>query len=549
VSSRKETPLHSSIRFVIFVGAACIAYFAIALLVLPAAAGTNTWTAIGPSGANNTYGAPFAVDPSSPSTIYSMVNGTTIMKTTDSGGHWQALATAPSNFKSLVIDPAAPATIYALGGTAQGLATSAYKSIDGGVTWARVLSAPYIDLLAIAPSRSSTLYAESNGAVLKSIDGAASWTKIGTVFDAWKLAIDPTNADVVYVGTTGPEAKIFKLTPGTDQLRQLPISFPAEAYVEALAVDPVTPSVAYATYAVFSGNDSLVEAGMFKTIDGGETWMVAQKWIDGQSPPSDPILDAMALAIDPSAPWRIFATTNGGVYMSSDAAASWVLINSGLSFPSWGIDIDRTGSILRTASYTGLFEYRLAPAAPEAHTAIEYGLTTVWDYGGYFSYFVATSPAEIAALDSGALDGCCGYLWQRTGETFDVWTSPAGGALPACRFFYATFSIDHDVSTLNLDHFYTPYAAECAAVRARPDWQFEGIAFYLRLPDADGHCPPGTNVLYRLYNDGRDGGPAHRFTTSAATIGEMLAIGWIVESNGPTSAFACVPSPAPPSTL
>jgi photosystem II stability/assembly factor-like uncharacterized protein len=546
--------MQSNIRLLILFAIACVAGLANALLALPANAGTNTWTAIGPYGANNPYGTPFAVDPSSPSTIYSMLNGTTIMKTTDGGGHWDALATSPANFKSLMIDPASPTTIYALGGTALGLPTSIYKSVDGAATWVSETNGldgvAYIQLLAIAPSRSSTLYVlpEFQVGVLRSIDGGASWTKIDTAFEAWKLAIDPTNADVVYVGTVGSEAKIFKSTNGGEQWRQLPISLPAEADVEALAVDPITPSVVYATYSVSSGNDILVEAGMFKTIDGGETWTVAQKWILGQSPPSDPILDAMSLAIDPSAPWRIFATTNRGVYMSSDAAASWVPINSGLPFPVWGIDIDRTGSILRTASYTGLFEYRLTPAAPEVRTAIEYGLTTVWDYGGYFSYFVTSAPAEIAALDAGALNGCCGYLWQRTGETFDVWTSPSGGALPTCRFLYEALSIDHNISTLNLDHFYTPYSAECAAVQARPDWQYEGIAFYLRLPGADGLCPPGTNVLYRLYNNGIGGGPAHRFTTSTATIDEMRARYWIVEGNDPTVAFACVPSSAPPST-
>jgi hypothetical protein len=238
------------------------------------------------------------------------------------------------------------------------------------------------------------------------------------------------------------------------------------------------------------------------------------------------------------------------VYASTDAGGSWVPIDAGLPKPLWGLYLDATGSILRTASYTGLFEYLVTPAAAEVQTAVEYGLTTVWDYGGHFSYFVTSSPAEIAALDAGALDGCCGYLWQRTGETFGVWTGPAGGALPTCRFFYATFSIDHNISTLNLDHFYTPYPTECAAVQAHPDWhwQFEGIAFYLQVPDESGRCPFGTTILYRLYNNGTFGAPAHRYTTNAATFNEMLAEGWAFEGDSRTFAFACVPSSTLPST-
>ena len=86
--------MHSNIRLVISFAIGCVGCLATALLALPAAAGTNSWTPIGPGGANNSYGAPFAVDPSSSSTIYS-VNGTPTMKTTDGGGYWTVLALAP----------------------------------------------------------------------------------------------------------------------------------------------------------------------------------------------------------------------------------------------------------------------------------------------------------------------------------------------------------------------------------------------------------------------------------------------------------------------
>ena len=104
--------------------------FASALVVLPAAAGTNSWTAIGPVA----YPFAFAVDPSSPSTIYSVVNGNTVTKTTDGGGHWADLAVlAPDQVNSLVIDPRSPATIYAALGDPWDLAdVPIYKSIDGG---------------------------------------------------------------------------------------------------------------------------------------------------------------------------------------------------------------------------------------------------------------------------------------------------------------------------------------------------------------------------------------------------------------------------------
>ncbi|HEV8553678.1 MAG TPA: hypothetical protein VGR65_09895 [Casimicrobiaceae bacterium] len=173
-----------------------------------------------------------------------------------------------------------------------------------------------------------------------------------------------------------------------------------------------------------------------------------------------------------------------------------------------------------------------APAATaQTQTAVEYY------YGGWNFFFVTAFPDEIAALDGGAFGGA----WKRTGETFDVWTGPTNGAVPTCRFFSTIFAPKSS-------HFYTPYAAECAALKAGTGWQFEAIAFYLQLPDANGNCPAGTEVLYRLYNNGMGGAPNHRFTRNAALFNQMRAAGWPFEGDGRTGAFACVPQSAPPAS-
>ncbi len=192
------------------------------------------------------------------------------------------------------------------------------------------------------------------------------------------------------------------------------------------------------------------------------------------------------------------------------------------------------------------------PAAAQVQTAVEYGFYSYWDDCYYYnsgvtlvcdygSYFVTSSPDEMAALDGGAFDLFGGqFAWQRTGETFDVWSGPENGALPTCRFFKPSFYPEH---------VYTPYEAECAAVQANPDWQYlyEGIAFYLQVLDENGNCPPGTTILYRVYNNGNSGAPAHRVTTSAATFNQMLGHGWVFEGDSRTFAFACVPSSTAPS--
>lgn len=526
---------------------ACAGAVAGVVLATSAFAGTNSWTAIGPQGVHNVYGAPFAVDRTSPSTIYAVVDGTSLMKTVDDGSQWAVVSTAPAYFRALVIDPAVATTLYATGGTEQGLATRLYKSVDGGVQWTRVSNGPAlspIERLVIAPSRDATLYATQSGvAVWKSVDAGSSWTQFNNGLPAaengfrytyaYAIAVDPTNADTVYAAFALPSsASIFKLSPGADGWRQLPLAFPADAVVGAIAIDPVTPSVLYAAYGVYAANDTLIEAGVFKSFDAGDTWLRVS------NPPSEVYgpRQVTALAIDPRAPSRIYATTTSGVYMSTDGALSWAPINLGLASPfDWGLDLDPTGSMLRTASYAGVFEYDARPATVQVQAAIEYGFRSVRD-GGYSSYFVTSSPDEIAALDGRASSDPSGLGWNRTGERFNVWTGPDNGAVPTCRFFNAG---------LGVEHFYTPYAAECAIVNARAagGWQYEGTAFYVRLPDEAGNCPTGTTVLYRLYS-GREGAPEHRLTTSAATFDEMRLSGWIFEGDARTAAFACVPSAA-----
>lgn len=194
------------------------------------------------------------------------------------------------------------------------------------------------------------------------------------------------------------------------------------------------------------------------------------------------------------------------------------------------------------------------PAVAQVQTAVDYGLWTFQEY--VISNFVTSSPDEIAALDRAALnlavlDTPSGLLWLRSGETFNVWTGPVGGALPTCRFFYAKNELRHtpdgEIDILHLDHFYTPYAAECASLQADPNWQYEGVAFYLQIPDENGNCAIGTTILYRLYNNGSTGGPSHRLTTSLALVNQYLTGGWVVEGDGRTFAFACVPSSTTPS--
>ena len=144
-------------------------------------------------------------------------------------------------------------------------------------------------------------------------------------------------------------------------------------------------------------------------------------------------------------------------------------------------------------------------------TAVEYY------HAGFNHYFITANPAEISGLDGGAYGG----VWQRTGQTFKVWTSGSGLA-DVCRFFQTYFAPKSS-------HFYTAIDYECAGLIANSFvWQFENIAFKVKLPFG-GVCPAGTIALYRLYNNGMSGAPNHRYTTSLAIRNQMIIAGWTPE--------------------
>ena len=169
-------------------------------------------------------------------------------------------------------------------------------------------------------------------------------------------------------------------------------------------------------------------------------------------------------------------------------------------------------------------------SGPATATAVEY-YYSAWNF-----YFMTSFTSEINALDGGAFGGA----WQRTGQTFKVWPQTNPSAAEVCRFFST------EIFAPKSSHVYTPFASECDFIKTNPAdvaaWQFENIAFYIQLADANGMCGAGTIPLYRAFNQGMGGAPNHRYMTSLTILNQMIAAGWTFEGNGNTMVFACVPA-------
>ena len=497
--------------------------------VFRSADGAQTWAQL-TLGVKQLGVYPLAVDPGAASTIYAAVGGV-LMKTVDGGAHWVQSSAGLSTdlfVDRLAVDPVTPATVYAVQTTPFSGSTLIYKSTDAGAHWAPPSNAAFspssLRAIAIAPTQPSTLFIGVNSeGVLKSTDSASSWslvdsglTAVGPYVSA--LAVDPTSADVVYAATdpTGqPDtpAKFFKSTDGAVHWGQVPLTAAGE--ITAIVIDRAAPSTLYASYADFGDAG---QGGVLKSADGGATWVV-----DSQGLPPGPVAK---LVLGGGSPAALYAVTSGGVFASVDGALTWTALNAGL--PDSGVldlAVDGTGSVLRAATIVGLFEYQVTKNAASAIVpVIEY-------YNGESGdYFMTARPDEIAGLDGGRIAG-----WTRTGLRFSAYATSTDGTFPVCRFFTTAFA---PMSY----HFFTSFAAECAAVQADPGWVLEtGAAFYIAAPAPDGSCASGSIPVYRLYHDGARGVPEHRHTISAAARGQMIAQGWVAEGLGPDGVAMCAP--------
>ncbi len=307
--------------------------FALSALLAPAprlAAGTNSWSPIGPAGTTVTA---LAVSPASSSTIvagtttgYSVTrNGGTSWSAVSTGYETTAIAFDPSNASivyagtggalgrsddagatyvpvllesttSLAIDPSAPATLYA------GTVDHIYKSTDRGLTWGVVYTGPghsFVNALAVDPGSSQVVWAAMTfGGVKKSTNGGATWTTVsGSVpmgpapSSVVAIAVHPTSSStVLMLGMDG----VYRTTDGGTNWSQETHLY---SWNGDLVADRAAPGTFYA-----SGSD-----GVAFSADGGATWNHLDSGLTNT--------DVQALAIDPADHTRIYAGTAGaGVF-------------------------------------------------------------------------------------------------------------------------------------------------------------------------------------------------------------------------------------------
>jgi hypothetical protein len=134
------------------------------------------------------------------------------------------------------------------------------------------------------------------------------------------IATDPANGAIVYAGTAG--GGVWKSTDGgvrwisTSAGQASIVGAQGASAIGALAIDPTNSQIVYAGTGEDNMSDSQAGWGLLKTTDGGTTWTnigsfpLARQHIGG-------------LVVDKLNHLRVFAATDIGLYVSTDAGATW----------------------------------------------------------------------------------------------------------------------------------------------------------------------------------------------------------------------------------
>jgi photosystem II stability/assembly factor-like uncharacterized protein/uncharacterized coiled-coil protein SlyX len=239
-----------------------------------------------------------------------------------------------------------PQVIYAA--TASG---GVWKTTNNGVTWEPVFDdqgTSTIGDVTVAPSNQDIVWAGTgepnnrqssswgNG-VYKSMDGGKTWKNMGLAdtHHIGRIVIHPFNPDIVYVAALGhlwgpnKERGLFKTTDGGQTWVNTKFIDDNTGFVD-VAMDPESPTTLYAASYQrrrrgWGFNGGGPGSGLYKTTDGGETWVKLTK---GLPKGNTGRIGIDIYRSDPNSVYAIIEHQEGGVFRSEDKGLTWKRMSS-----------------------------------------------------------------------------------------------------------------------------------------------------------------------------------------------------------------------------
>ena len=288
--------------------------------------------------------------------------GGKIFRTLDGGKNWTEILDCGALVRWMAIDPTDTRILYAATGIFDRCNVrpeGVLKSIDGGKTWKNInngLTNLVVGGLVMDPRNPKVLYAATGqhdgfgggpmatfGGVYVTRDGGQLWDEIlhgpNAAFVPSAITLAPSNPDIVYV----VEGITFYRSRDAGKSWTSYITAPRGGHIGipiAVTSDPKNPDVIYINSYV---------GGVFKSIDGGETWNISSEgytgaWIN-------------YVGMDPQHPEIVYAVGGLGIAKSIDAGQGWAYVNPKHEVPpvsSLSINPLNAQNVIASTGYSGL---------------------------------------------------------------------------------------------------------------------------------------------------------------------------------------------------
>ncbi len=263
----------------------------------------GVWIEAGPTNVGGRV-TDIAVHPDYPEIIYAGAALGGVFKSTDAGLTWSPVSdVVPSlSVGDIEVDPFDVNTLYLGTGESNSsgdsyAGTGMYKTTDGGETW-EFIGLPdsrHIGRIVIDPNNNQRIFVAAMGSlfgtnpdrgVYRSLNGGQSWEQVLFVSDstgAADIAINPQNPDVIFAAMweriRGPRRRnvgglttgIWRSIDGGDTWELLQNGLPAPSITNGrigLAVSPADPDYVYASMVNHPG----YLRGFWRSTDGGDSW-------------------------------------------------------------------------------------------------------------------------------------------------------------------------------------------------------------------------------------------------------------------------------------